>query len=82
MIRKGFPPVPAESDDQSRTRLAIRYLPIASLKLDPKNPREHRSEKPTPESVIEEADELVIQQLVVRIRQMTGGTGDGNSDAS
>ena len=29
-----------------------------------------------------EADELVIEQLVVRIRQMTGGTGDGNSDAS
>jgi hypothetical protein len=41
MIRKAFWPTPAESGDQPRTRLAIRYLPIASPKLDPKNPREH-----------------------------------------
>jgi len=43
---------------------------------------EERCERTTPEAVIEETDELVIQQLFARIRQMTRGTSDGNADAS
>jgi hypothetical protein len=43
---------------------------------------EGRSEKSTPEIVIEEADELVIRQLFDRIRTMGGGvTDDSSSDA-
>jgi Family of unknown function (DUF5681) len=62
----------AASGDPRATQLLMQMLQMC----------EGRSEKPTPEALIEEADELVIEQLVVRIRQMTGGTGDGNSDAS
>jgi hypothetical protein len=43
---------------------------------------EQRCERTTPEAVIEEADELVVQQLFARIRHMTRGTGNGDADAS
>jgi hypothetical protein len=42
---------------------------------------EQRSERTTPEAVIEEADELVVHELFARIRHMTRGT-DGDADAS
>ena len=43
---------------------------------------EQRSEGTTPEAVIEEADELVVQQLFARIRQMTTGTSHGDAVTS
>jgi hypothetical protein len=37
---------------------------------------EERSERSTPEAVIDESDELVVQQLFVRIRELSQGIDD------
>jgi hypothetical protein len=43
---------------------------------------EQRSERTTPEAVIEEADELVVQQLFTRIRHMTRSSSNGDAVTS
>jgi Family of unknown function (DUF5681) len=61
----------AASGDPRATQLLMQMLQMF----------EGRFERTTPEAVIDEADERVVQQLFVRIRQMTGGTSDGDCDA-
>ena len=41
MIRKSPSSATADSDVRQRRQLAIRYCPVASLKLNPRNPRLH-----------------------------------------
>ena len=42
---------------------------------------EERSERATPEAVIDESDELVIQQLFARIRELSQGMDDASGAA-
>jgi hypothetical protein len=61
----------AASGDPRATQLLMQMLQMF----------EERSERTTPEAVIEESDELVIQQLFGRIREMNRGNTDGSLHA-
>jgi hypothetical protein len=62
----------AASGDPRATQLLMQMIQMF----------EGRSDEPTREAVIEEADELIIQQLFIRIRDMVGEEKDGHSDAN
>jgi Family of unknown function (DUF5681) len=62
----------AASGDPRATQLLMQMIQMF----------EGRSDEPTREAVIEEADELIVQQLFVRIRDMVGEEKDGHSDVS
>jgi hypothetical protein len=60
----------AASGDPRATQLLLQMIQMF----------EGRSEQATQEAVIEEADELVVQQLFARVRHMDPGGSDGRSD--
>jgi Family of unknown function (DUF5681) len=61
----------AASGDPRATQLLMQMIQMF----------EGRTDQPTQEGVIEEADELVIEQLLVRLRDMIKGGHDGTPDA-
>jgi uncharacterized protein DUF5681 len=62
----------AASGDPRATQLLMQMIQMF----------EGRSDQPTQDAVIEEADELIMQQLFIRIGDMVRGGSDGHSDAS